>query len=255
MKLWVEGPTPYVKEREPYYDIFRKNLEMAAREGTETELHFHKAGYKDPIYTWTASYNAIEGVKSAYAAWKKGYDAYVLTCITDPGLREARSIVDIPVVGILESAALIACCLGTKFSILPLHAPSVPRIAAQVKNYGLADRLASVRCARLSATEAAALYAEPEKLMGMFRELAVKAIGEDGAEVIIPGCGIVSSMFTSQKVFEIENVPLVDGVTAAIKMAEVLVDLKKTYGIGVCRTSIYAAAPNWEREIPINYQY
>ena len=80
-----------------------------------------------------------------------------------------------------------------------------------------------------------------------------KDIREDEAEVVIPGCTIVSTMLTSQKVFEIDEVPIIDPVYAGIKMAEVLVDLKKTYGIGVCRASIYAAAAGWEKEKPIKF--
>lgn len=253
MKIWVEGPAPYIKAREPFYDVLRKNLKMAAREGTETELHWHKAGYADPTYVWTEAYNAIEGVKSAYEAWKKGYDAYVISCMIDPGLIPARSIVDIPVTATLESAAMIACLLGTKFSIAGLHPESGPIYAARLQSYGLIDRLASIRCADVSPMEAVALYAQPEKLMSVFREQAIKAIKEDGAEAILCGCTVVTSMFTAHKVFEIEGVPVVDGVIAAVKMAEVLVDLKKTYGMGVCRKTIYAAAPNWEKEIPIKF--
>lgn len=71
MRIWVEGPTPYTKKGEFLYDALRKNLKVIARQGTDTELHWPKSGYTDPTYVWTRSYNAIEGVKSVYEAWKK----------------------------------------------------------------------------------------------------------------------------------------------------------------------------------------
>jgi len=251
MRIWVEGPTPHTKKGEFLYDALRKNLKAVARQDTDTELHWPKVGYSDPTYAWTRSYNAIEGVKSVYQAWKKGYDAFVISCMMDPGLTEARSIVEIPVAAGLESAAMVACLLGNKFSIIGLHAPSKPIYAARVENYGLGGRLASIRCTGLTSVEAMALYARPEKLIDTFSDLSKRAIREDGAEAIIIGCTAVSSIFTAQKIYEIEGVPLVDGVVAAVKMAEVMVDLRNAHGTVVCRRSLYAAAANWEKEIPI----
>jgi Asp/Glu/hydantoin racemase len=253
MRIWVEGPIPYTKKGEFLYDAIRKNLEAIARQGTNTELHWPKVGYTDPTYAWTRSYNAIEGVKSVYEAWKKGYDAFVISCMMDPGLTEARSIVDIPVTAGLESAAMVACLLGSKFSIIGLHAPSEPIYADRVDKYGLSARLASIRCAGLTSVEAMDLYAYPEKLINTFSGVAVKAIREDGAETIILGCTAVSSIFTAREIYEIENVPLVNGVVAAVKIAEVMVDLRNAYGTEVCRKSVYAAAPDWENEIPIKF--
>lgn len=251
MKIWVEGPTPYKKEGEVLYNAIRKNLKAVARKDTDPKLHWPTVGYTDPTYAWTRSYNAIEGVKSVYQACKKGYDAFVISCMMDPGLTEARSIVEIPVAAGLESAAMVACLLGNKFSIIGLHAPSAPIYAARIKNYGLDGRLASIRCTGLTSLEAIALYSQPEKLINIFKLHSERAVKEDGAEAIIIGCTAVSSIFTAQKIYEIEGVPLVNGVVAALKMAEVMVDLRETYGTNVCKKGIYAAAANWEKEIPI----
>ena len=85
----------------------------------------------------------------------------------------------------------------------------------------------------------------------MFKEVATKAAGEDETEVIIAGCTILSSILTNRKVYEVDGLPLIDPVWAGVKMAEVLVDLKRAYGVGVCRKSIYSASVSWEKEIPI----
>jgi len=251
MRIWVEGPTPYMEKGEFLYSAIRNNLKLAARPDTEIELHWPKVGYTDPTYAWTRSYNAIEGVKSVYEAWKKNYDAFVISCMMDPSLTEARSIVEIPVAAALESAAMTAFLLGNKFSIIGLHTPSKPIYAALIEKYGFSERLASIRCTGLTSLEAIALYAQPEKLIGIFKGCSEKAIKDDGAETIIIGCTAVSSIFTAQSIYEIEGVPLVNGVVAAVKMAEVMADLRRTYGTNVCRRSIYAAAANWEKEIPV----
>ncbi|MFC2046800.1 aspartate/glutamate racemase family protein [Chloroflexota bacterium] len=221
------------------------------REGTTVEVQWLKAGYSEPTYAWTESYNAVEGVKRYYEAWKTGYDGVVIGCMLDPGLVEARSLIDIPVSGALQSSLLIANCLGNKYSVITIHRAIAALQTDKIKRYGLAEKLASIRHTDIRPMEIAALYAKPASLIEMFSELAVKAVREDGAEVIIPGCTCLSTFLTAQNVYEIEKAPIIDPVWAGIKMAEVLVDLKKSYGVVVSRAGIYSAPIQWEKEMPI----
>jgi len=232
-------------------NICKENFKTMARDGVEVDVLWLKTGYSEPTYIWPETYNAVEGVKCCYRAWKMGYDGVVIGCTQDPGLMEARSIVDIPITGVTESSIAIASTLGSKFSFVCLLPAEAASIADKIRRYGLTERLASIRYTELSPVEVKGLYEDPAKLVSVFREVATKAVREDKAEVIIAGCTLLSSILTHQKVHDIDGVPLIDPLWAGIKMAEVLVDLKKTYGVGVCRASIYSAPLNWEKEIPI----
>lgn len=255
MKLWYGKPVAFIKEQVSFTNLLGKNINTMVREGTTVDVHWLKAGYRAPTYSQTESYNAVEGVKCYYEAWKMGYDGIIIGCAHDPGLTEARSIIDIPVVGVFQSAVLIASCLGNKFSVITDHQSSKAAQLEKIKRYGLADKLASIRILDTTPTQMAESYAaDPAKLIDTFKEVAAKAAREDDAEVIIPGCTVLSTILTAQKVFEVDKVPIVDPVFAGIKMAEMLVDLKKAFGIGVCRASIYAAPAGWEKQIPIEFQ-
>jgi len=254
MKLAVIQSVPYSEMNKPVENIYKENFRTFVREGTEVDLLWLEAGYSEPTYSWPELYSAMERVKACYRAWKMGYDAAIIGCTQDPGLIEARSIVDIPVTGVTESSLAIASSLGTKFSFVCLLPAEGASIADKVSRYGLTDRLASIRYIELSSVEAKGLYADPAKLVTKFREVATRAVRDDKAEVIIAGCGLLGSILTHQKVHHIEGVPLIDPEWAGIKMAEVLVDLKRAYGIGVCRASIYAAPPDWEKEIPVDFR-
>jgi len=85
-------------------------------------------------------------VQRAYEAEKKGYDGFIIGCASDLGLKEARSMVNIPVVGSTEATALLACSLGNKFSVITTDPTACGRAENLIRSYGLADRLASVRC-------------------------------------------------------------------------------------------------------------
>lgn len=233
---------------ENYYKrILIKLLEKVQKltlNGTK-QVFFH------PTFSYTMAYNAIFGIQAAYKAEKKGYDAVVNGCFLDPGLRESRSIVNIPVAGVAESALYVACSLGHKCSIVGIN-PAIPALLEiVVKNYGMENRVICITDVGLTPREAIAAYSTPQKLIDMFIKKAQKTVEEYGAEVIIPGCTVLSSLLTNQGVNIIKDAPLVDPVVAGIKMAEVLVDFQRNLGIGVCRRTIYSAYPRWEKEIPI----
>ena len=252
MRLAFTQPVPFIEERDRSLEnAYRENFATIARDGTIIDIVWLPSGYSEPTYAWTETHNAVEMVKTCYRVWKKGYDGIVIGSTQEPGLIEARSIIGIPVVGLSEASAAIAATLGTKFSILLLHQAHAVLVSDRFRRYGLSGRLAGVECAGVSAVEARGLYADPVRLLSTIRELATRAVREDRAEVIIPACSLLSTILTHRRVHEIGGVPVIDPVWAGIKMAEVLVDLKEAYGIGVCRKSIYAAPPDWEKEIPI----
>lgn len=50
----------------------------------------------------------------------EGFDAVVVSCAGDPGVREARRLLEIPVIGAGESAAGVALTLGEKIGVLAI---------------------------------------------------------------------------------------------------------------------------------------
>jgi Asp/Glu/hydantoin racemase len=60
---------------------------------------------------------------------------------------------------------------------------------------------------------------------------------EDGAEVIIPGGGVVHLLLALEKIEELEpGVPTVDGMTVSVKMTEALCRLKSLGKYSVSRS-------------------
>lgn len=254
IKLMLSGPTPGEAPK-PSRAWYQKTIEAVARPGTTIDLVSLKRGYTDPTTPYTAAYNAIEMVERAYEAEKKGYDAFIIGCAFDPGLRESRALLNIPVVAPIESAALLASTLGNKFSIIAIDPSWCPVIERTVRGYGLGDKLASVSCP-LGLTMPAAFGmmfgGEQEKLVELVTKEMTKVMKEDGAEVFIVGCTVAATVLTMQGVYEVDGAPVVDPTAAGIKMAETMVDLKRAYGIGVCKASIYyPPRSGWEQEIPI----
>lgn len=253
MKIWYQNPTPFSPKLEGIDRFMKENLARAAGEGTKVETHWLKKGFRTVVYPYNFIYNARYAAQAIYEAEQKGYDAGVIGCLADLALREARSIVNIPVTGAYEASLLLACTLGAKFSIITHHKSLIGELTKLARAYGLSDRVTSISDLGLSASELAEITqkGDTEKLIHIFEEVAERAIREHDAEVIIPGCTLVSSVLTAQGIAKIKGVPVVDGVIAAVKMAEVLVDMQRKFGLEVCRGILYSAQPDWQEEIPI----
>lgn len=168
-------------------------------------------------------YAAIIGVmEEVHLGDRDGVDAFIIACYGDPGLYAAREITEAPVIGIAEASMKLATMVAPKFSIIAVIPRSILMLEEVVKRYGMTDQCVSIRSTGLSVLD---FEKDPEKGMKRITEESKKAILEDGAEAICLGC---AGMTTFAIALEEElKVPVFDGVTAAVKMAEALVSLGK----------------------------
>ncbi len=78
-------------------------------------------------------------------AEREGFDAFALSTLPEPGLRDIRSLVDIPVVGYGESAMLQACLVARRFGALVFIPELAELVTENASRYGLADRFVAAR--------------------------------------------------------------------------------------------------------------
>jgi Asp/Glu/hydantoin racemase len=187
-------------------------------------------------------------------AEKEGYDAGVVGCtVAESALHAARSVVDIPVTAPTESAILFAHTMGFKFSIITLEDSQTASLEGIIMRSGFTARLASVKGMGLTSEQACQLHSNPKKLADALTKMSKRLIKEDGAEVIIPGCTILSTILTANNIFEVNGVPVIDGVATSIKMAEALVDLKRSCNYKVCRNGLYGREKGALLSAPLRY--
>ena len=149
---------------------------------------------------------------------RMGVEAYVIACFDDPGLHAAREVARGPVIGICQAAIQVAMTISRRFSIITTLPRSIPIIEDLVSDYG-ADR----HCRKVRAINLPVLGLEEDPAMAeqlLIREIET-AKQQDRAEAIILGCAGMSAL--CDRLREATGVPVIDGVTAAIKMAEALV--------------------------------
>lgn len=120
-------------------------------------------------------------------AEKEGYDAVQPDCVFDPALKPLKEVLNIPVAAPLECSIHVASVLGRKFSVLINEESMVKFIEEKVREYGLDNKLASVRVIDVLFEELGFATGTPD-MRAIHRKLkaaGIKAIEQDGADVLI----------------------------------------------------------------------
>ena len=150
-----------------------------------------------------------------------GHDAVIVAAFGDPGLAGIREAMPIPVLGMTESALASACLLGHRFSIVAISQRIQAWYREVVEANGLVGRLASIRALDRPLASIGNVQDDHEAALLALCERAVK---EDGAEVIVlagaPLAGLARALHGRLPV------PVVDGVSSAVRHAESLVVLQ-----------------------------
>jgi len=198
--------------------------------GTQITVVNIKKGPESIECTYDATWAELEALLEAEKAEKEGYDAVIDYCHSDPGLIAMKESLEIPVIGLHEASIHLASLLGRRFSIITVGGESVkgPKLD-RVRSYGLENKLASIRPINIKVLD---IKKDFNKLINALYQEAKKAITEDGADVIVLGCG--SLLNIAQILQEKLKVPVIDPGLAALKVAEMLVKLglsqsKKAY--------------------------
>lgn len=204
-----------------------KGIEAAAKSAARPETEIIAVSPEmgpTSIESFYDEYLAIPGVlQEVRRGESEGIDAYVIACYGDPGLQGAREITSAPVIGIAEASLYMAAMLSARFSVVTV----LPRIKTMIEDlvhsYGMGHRVVNVRTTPMCVLD---FERDPERGMQMLAEEGQRAVAEDHAEAILLGC---AGMADFANALEKElGVPVIDGVVAAVKFAEAIVDLGKT---------------------------
>jgi allantoin racemase len=149
----------------------------------------------------------------------RGAAAAVVACFDDPGIEAARAAVSMPVIGICEAAMRMAGLLGHRFTIVTTLPVSLPAMEGLIRRYGMEGR----GRARAAGVPVLALEDRASGAVDRVRAEIRRAIAEDGADCILLGCAGMANL--ARDLTEEMGLPVIDGVAAAVKLAEGLVGL------------------------------
>jgi allantoin racemase len=156
-------------------------------------------------------------------AEEEGFDAVCIDTVSDSGLFALRSRLSIPVLGPGQVSFHTAMTLGKKFSIITMWDEWFPLYEKTITEYGLSHRVASIRSIKTRPDLEDLLEGKEDVIFEKLKTEAMRAIDEDGADVIVLG----STTMHQSAEYLAENlpVPVINPGLICYKMCEVLLEL------------------------------
>jgi len=196
-------------------DGIRRAAESVAAPGTEIVAVQPEFGPVELAGQREVLLSAV-GVLDCVARHGPGAAAVVLAGFGEPGREAVQETVDVPVLDITECAPAVAGLLGRSYTVVTSTRQAVPVVEDRLRALGLLGRCAGIVPVGLGVAE---MLERPEET----RETVVEAAKRAEGDVVVLGCGGMAGMGRSVRVTT--GLPVVDGVTAAVALAESLVRL------------------------------
>lgn len=214
------------------YTVEFKSLEK----GLETLDLYMKYEY----FEFLTTYHVVEAM---IRAENEGFDAITVACFFDPGIEEVKSVLNALVVGIGKAALTLAHTLseGGGIAIIATSNRARIKIGSLIERYGFKKFMLKKEPIRAIPTD---LYLEAsskgapshiERLKETCIEVS-KEFVDDGADVIVVGCGGLGPILMVEGLREVRGIPIVEPITAALLQIQTMLKLSE---LGVKPSRLY----------------
>lgn len=242
-RIWYQSYVDY-EHGASYWDFLGECLKKSSYPDTQIDIK-GITPHDSYAHALVEMRCAREMICNVVQAQKDGYDAVIVGHFQDAGLYEARSVVDIPVIGLGESSMLYCCQLAQRMGVVTINPRFIPWFHHQIGKYGLRERVTGVHSMTFEPGQILGALGSKEKskaVKDLFVEQA-KPLVAAGVELILPGGGIPMVLFANERGFNVDGAPVVNGIEIAVKMAESAVFMQRSSGLGVSRTGEYNLPP------------
>jgi allantoin racemase len=154
------------------------------------------------------------------------FDAALLGCWGDPGLRAARSVSAIPVIGAAEASVALASLTSRRFGVVTIESSDIPEIEAYLVGLEAIERCVGVRAVELP------FYALVDDPSETLRRLVAQSrpLIAAGAQAILLGCMSFGFYPFAAKLHEALGVPVIDPLLAGVNAARASLSMEAVAG-------------------------
>lgn len=248
MRLWHQSFT-VLDDLPAYRGTIEEEMRNVAAPGTEVVLHgmsaeTYRSAYPgdDIKYAVIQELHTQQILRNVRQADREGYDGFLLSTLPDAGLRQARSITDMPVVGYGQSAMFVAAMSGATVGIVCMIRELIPLYDDNARKFGFGARFAGAHWIGLGFDEVSAGFQDPGPVISALRD-KVGELEARGIEVVIPGEAVLNAVVRKGGISRIGEVAVVDGLAATLKMGEMMVGLGRSTGLRHARVGYWSARP------------
>lgn len=249
-RFWYQSMTS-LTHLPNYKDALQRHAKRVCQDGVEVSVNGISDKWFDShmpteMYRYVYAKHVIQGevIGVCRRAEEQGYDAVILGSFSEPFLGEIRSLLNIPVVGMAESAMLLACSMGEQFSLVALNSAQLVRLRPVIERHGLGARMREMvtLSSPINERKLDDALKESKPVIDDFCAAARKAV-DAGADVVIPAEGVLNEVMFWNDVKSIEGATVLDAVGASLLYAELMVNMKRKTGLGVGRRWAYTQPP------------
>lgn len=233
------------EEQAPYATRLADYLAELAAPGVEFEL----IGLRPPdtrIHRISELRTGAQAVADLIEAGPE-YDAAVIGHFQDPGLWEARSALEAPVLGLGEASMLYACMFARRIGIVTISPAFIPWHEEQIHHYGLDERVTAVTAMETSVGLFMEAFEDEETyraVKAQFDDHAAR-LAEGGAEVVIPAGGLPALLFREEEGHRVNGAEILNPTAVLAAQAQTAAAMRSRSGFGTSRHSTFAlAAPD-----------
>lgn len=250
MRIWHQSVTELAALPQ-YTESLARRFAALANPGTEVVLHGVPPGtYGSSSPAQALAYPAERHrianlvLKQIEQAEREGFDAVMIASFIEPALREARCTLDIPVTSMAESSLLAGCSVAATLGIVTINPPGVRMLQDGVARHRLESRIAALVSLDPAVDEfdLQRAFQKPDEVRAAFERGCRVAI-EAGADVLIPGEGVLNELIVHLGIREVDSVGILDTVGITILHTEMLVRAYRSTGLRTGRRWEYPKVP------------
>ena len=242
MRLLWQGFTDPVAHK-PYVDRLVSYVNEIAGPGVTWEF----AGVSPPdrhLHRISEARCALLAVANVIER-EREFDAVLMGHFQDAGLWDARAALDVPVVGLGESAMLHACTLGWRVGLVTIDPIFVPWHEEQVRRYGLENRVVGVAAMQTPLELYMRAFEDgdgSEEVWQRFQEAARPLVAQ-GVEVLIPAGGLPALLLGQDGQRDVDGAIVLNATAVAAKQTQAAAELRRVAGTAPSRAGGFAKPP------------
>ncbi len=219
---------------EPYTEMVTAVFDKVKRDDTEIRHRWAKLKRaSDTVFGYPYLLNSVDVIHNILDASRQGAHGAMVACSGDPGITEARTLVDIPVVGPWEATLHLASSYAYRFGVVTVEdlawAETCHSLIAQ---NGLLDRCVGVE--RIETPSARAFtegFANPDFVVADVERQARRLV-DRGAGAIVIGSAGLSTMTAAAGLTRLKgDIPVFETLSVGLKTLEMRVDLTVKGGL------------------------
>jgi allantoin racemase len=163
----------------------------------------------------------VPGVLRKLIDRQDDFDAALLGCFGDPGLRAARTVARIPVIGAAEAATALAQLVAQRYGIATIEHTDIPEMELYLSTLEVRHKCVGVDAVGLPFY---ALVRDTDDTLRRLEE-AGRRLMERGAEAILLGCMSFGFYPFAARLQERLGVPVIDPLRAGVAAAKSMISL------------------------------